>query len=104
MLSAISTSNPNPEAAMADMSAEVFAEWLSTAKRRQRIAYFVGHLAAERLTTLRFDGKVIIAPVPLIDDLAEATYKAYEDGLVDLVQVKLGPGCWSYIAIRRRVK
>lgn len=67
-----------------------FTQWLKLSTPGDRFHYYKGHLAYD--TRGGREAWAIWA--------ANEAWQAYEDLKVHLVQRKLGPGCYQYIAIR----
>lgn len=76
-----------------------FCAWLAQAERGDRLTYHVGYLAIDRLAVLS----------PLGDQggkqlsiLADCAWRAAESGLCHLVQRRLGPDRFAYVAVARK--
>jgi hypothetical protein len=81
------------------MSAADFTTWLDTSRPRDRFQYHEGVLAADRRDwTDR--SRVAHKALPGLNALAKAVTKAADQGLVALLQHRLGKGRFSYEAIR----
>ncbi len=80
-------------------SAADFTTWLATSRARDRFVYHEGVLAADRHTWTD-DKDVLHKAIPGVNELALAVAKAADQGLVALVQRRIGKGEWQYVAIR----
>lgn len=84
---------------------EALKNWLRSSRPGAVVTYHEGFLAADRSppwevqTTRR--RPVAKTPKDDLDELAEAAWRYAAFGMIDLVQVMLGPGRWAYVAIRR---
>ena len=77
---------------------ELFA-WIAQAEAGARLEYHRGFLGIDVTPAIS------LLPRPArhqLADLAEAALSAFEKGLVHLVQERVGPNCFAYIAIARR--
>lgn len=72
---------------MSEMTQAEFERWVDDAPAGEAKAYHKGNLAAAR--SLRF--------VPL----ADVAWAAHEDGWVELVQARIKPGTYLYLAVKR---
>lgn len=87
---------------MRSITAAEFRLWLTHSRAGERLHYFKGHLAHDREGVInmlsaspkhvRFDPQ---------NTMADEVYKAYQRGMVHLVQYRLGPNEWDYVAERR---
>jgi hypothetical protein len=80
------------------ISATEFQEWLVAARPGQRIAYAKGALAASIHTALQAEHP----DAQKLRALQEATWRAGAKGQVSLVQRRLKPGGFEYLAERSR--
>lgn len=72
--------------------------WVADAKPGTRIIYYTGHLSRDRLP--HNDG-YSEAVRRKISELGNAAWMLGNENWVHLVQRRVMPGCWEYIAIRR---
>lgn len=86
---------------MKSMSVKEFGEWMATARRGFRIQYHLGFLGQDRSTDVFIGKRMYSVPNSPADNIGNATYAAYEDGLVHLVQTKVTDGVYEYWAVRR---
>lgn len=79
-----------------------FAAWVKTASPGQACLYHDGDLASDRI----HDGGKSLQGLKAmkVDALAAVANKAWADGLVHLVQTRIGPSHYEYIAVRRHSK
>lgn len=87
--------------AMKIISPVEFAEWLATAKRGDRLTYYLGFLCHDRSyeRTIAPNLKETVVNKPL-DNLAAAVWEAYENRRVIPVQSKLTNGVYEYLVVR----
>ena len=76
-----------------------FCAWIAQAMAVERLVYHRGFLA--------FDAMALLSDLPpgrqrVLRDVAAAAMRAAEQDLVHLVQARLGPGQFAYIAVARR--
>ncbi|MFZ3582134.1 hypothetical protein ACOI1H_08190 [Loktanella sp. DJP18] len=76
-----------------------FCAWVAQAMAGERLVYHRGFLA--------FDAMALLSDLPpgrqrALRDVAAAAMRAAEQDLVHLVQARLGPGQFAYIAVARR--
>ena len=76
-----------------------FCAWVAQAMAGERLVYHRGFLA--------FDAMALLSDLPpghqrALRDGAAAAMRAAEQDLVHLVQARLGPGQFAYIAVARR--
>ena len=76
-----------------------FCAWLAQAEPGERLTYHVGHLAIDRLAVLAPVGD---AGGKRLGALADCALRAAEAGLCHLVQHRLGPDRFVYVAIARK--
>ena len=69
---------------------EEFTRWQMTAQPGDVITYHQGNLMADKISAE-------------VRAVGSAAWAAYERGLVELVQKRVGEGCCAYIAIARKV-
>jgi hypothetical protein len=76
-----------------------FVDWLIDAEPGARLIYYRGHLAHDRMASTE-----VHDPLDRVrlNRLASRVMRASDDGLVVLVQKRLGPSDALYIAIRAR--
>lgn len=92
----------------AQMSALEFKRWVATAAYGAHITYHVGDIGRDKAGypiegTVRFaDHTEGDANARLLKQIAHAAMDASDAGAVDLVQRRIGPREFEYIAIRRR--
>lgn len=81
-------------------TAAEFRFWALRARPGERIIYFIGNLAAQRVRVpgIGFDP----VPVPAVAGVAVAAWKAMEEGQVLLFQRRAGPRAFEYIAQKRK--
>ena len=85
--------------ALADVMNDVdLCVWVADAKPGARIVYYTGHLSRDRLP--HNDG-YSEAVRRKIGELGNAAWMLGNEHWVHLVQRRVMPGCWEYIAIRR---
>lgn len=79
-----------------------FAEWLRTAKRGDKITYYMGFLCHDRSfeRTIGSTGIKVMVANKELDLIAKAVWEAYENRRVIPVQSKLTPNVYEYIAVR----
>ncbi len=75
-----------------------FCAWIGQAMPGDRLEYHRGFLG--------IDTTAVISTLPeperrRLADLASAAFRAFEAGLVHLVQIRLGPDRFAYLAIAR---
>ena len=75
-----------------------FCAWIAQAMAGERLVYHRGFLA--------FDAMALLSDLPpgrqrVLRDVAAAAMRAAEQDLVHLVQARLGPGEFAYIAVAR---
>ena len=76
-------------------------DWVGGADLPKTIVYHRGHIAFDRgVLIMDEEGYEKWVPAPEVDDVAELMWKAHEDGKVVLVQRRIGPCDWCYIAKR----
>jgi hypothetical protein len=76
-----------------------FCAWVAQAAPGEALEYHRGFLGIDTgpvISTLPEPGRLRLAA------LASAAHRAFEAGLVHLVQLRLGPDCFAYLAIARR--
>lgn len=76
-----------------------FCAWVATAEPGDCLHYHTGFLA---LDALIWPGSAAEPHVWTLRDLADAAMRAAEDDLVHLVQARLGPDRFAYLAIARK--
>lgn len=83
---------------MKEVSTEdAFSNWLSRARKGERVVYFDGFLMLERQRHALNNAGV---PFPAKIKTAMLAWGAYLEGLVELVQHKRDEGEYSYIAVK----
>jgi hypothetical protein len=95
MASVLSLSRPAPPVRLTDIE---FCAWIGQAMPGDHLEYHRGFLG--------IDTTAVISTLPEPDRrrlaaLASAAHRAFDAGLVHLVQVRLGPDRFSYLAIAR---
>lgn len=83
---------------MKEVSTEYeFSRWLSKARKGEKVVYFDGFLMLERQRHV-----LNHAGTPFPDKIRTAilAWRAYLEGLVELVQHKREEGSYEYIAVR----
>lgn len=70
-------------------TAEEFKKTLSAVRRKTWTTYYTGFLFADRQRD------------PVVDELGKEAYKAFKDGRVLLVQRRVRPNIYDYIAVKR---
>jgi len=76
---------------------EAFSNWLSKARRGEKIVYFDGFLMLERQRHVLNHADM---PFPAKIKTAMLAWRAYLEGFVELVQHKRDEGEYSYIAVK----
>ena len=80
------------------VTADEFVNWLGLARPGERMVYAKGFLPiAIHTADLNRDPNA-----PKLEAVQRATWKAYERGMVHLVQRRLRPGEFEYRAVRAR--
>jgi hypothetical protein len=79
-------------------AAASFTNWVGTAAAGDSIEYHRGFLAVDRSNASELDRKSRAA----CDELGDCAFRAAAAGQVDLLQRRVGPGSFSYIAVLRR--
>ena len=75
-----------------------FCAWVAQALPGDRLEYHRGFLVLDTFPLFsRLDDKALDA----LRKLANLTFQAAEQGLVHLVQERVGPDCFAYIAVAR---
>lgn len=75
--------------------------WLESAHRNERIVYWSGYLASDRMMLEDVDGEIRSRRVDPADAIARMMWKAYRRGRVRLIQRRRSYRGFDYIAIRR---
>ena len=75
-----------------------FCAWIAQAEPGDMLEYHRGTLAIDRLPVM---SRLPRAECDRVDVLADRAFAAAEQGLVHLVQHRLGPDRFSYLAIAR---
>lgn len=79
-----------------------FEEWLRSAKPGAKLEYYRGHIAYDREGTVQIGEKVAHVYHEPLNSLADAVWKAYRMGKVELTQTRDGPASFRYFVIKRR--
>lgn len=89
----------NLHAAAPRLSVDAFNAWVADAPRGDRLEYHSGFLAIDRE-----EGRSNLSPAARkrCNELANVAAKAAAESKVALVQRRIGPGAFSYIAERAR--
>ena len=75
-----------------------FCAWIAQADPGDMLEYHRGTLAIDRLPVM---SRLPRAECDRVDVLADRAWAAAEQGLVHLVQHRLGTDCFSYLAVAR---
>lgn len=75
--------------------------WLSDPTEPKKVVYHVGQLSRDRLRYEVHDGKMIVVTYEPLHSIAEILFELAEKGKVILVQKRVEPFVWEYIAIRK---
>jgi hypothetical protein len=75
------------------MTEQDFKEWVATAAPGQRLCYHAGYLPRDKHWDLSRPSKIA--------SVAAAALKAFHAGRVHLVQRRIGPGVFQYLAEKR---
>ena len=95
MTSVLSLSRPKPQVRLTEIE---FCAWIAQATPGDVLEYHRGALAIDRMRGMSLLDARDCARLNL---LADRTFAAAEQGLVHLVQCRLGPDDFSYLAIAR---
>lgn len=87
-----------------EITADGFHGWLKAARPGEKLEYYRGFLAIDReksymVPALNAYAHVYYEPM---HSLGLAVWRSYEQGLVELVQKKVGPDNYRYFVIKRR--
>lgn len=84
------------------LTPEEFKHWLATASPGDRVTYYTGYLAKDRVVAYKAPtGVVLYVDNPPVSILADLAWDAYENGKVFLVQGKIDTNLYYYLAVRR---
>ena len=79
-----------------------FIHWLNRSRPGDRFIYHSGFLMIDRVNHVTVKGGMeFTMPREPVDSEGASAWEAMSSGLVRLVQEKLGPGVYDYIAVRR---
>jgi len=80
----------------------MFVNWMAAAQRGEAYEYARGNLAYNRWlrTRLKQAEEPVPAELNAACDAANDAWRAYKDGLVTLIQRRMGRDDFSYIAVR----
>jgi hypothetical protein len=78
-----------------------FRNWLLLATPGEQVVYHTGHLASERERTREEHGMLITVAVDPEDAVGWEAWRAYEIGLVELVQRRVDENVCDYIAVKK---
>ncbi len=76
-------------------------DWCDHAEKGDKLVYHRGLLLADRMALDNRDGRIISVIIEPIDRIAKQMWQAYRFGQVCLVQQKIAPFTYDYIAVKR---
>lgn len=84
------------------MTPKELKDWIATAPGGDTVVYYVGHLAVDREHIVDDGVKIEHIYHQPAHDLGKLAMAGYEDGRLELFQMRRESGAFSYIAFKRR--